>query len=65
MGEDGGRGGETGKTGAEDTALPTDPRDARRNTAPLRLSFVPQNSLGANGKSPGTANNFPNTLTGL
>lgn len=42
-----------------------DPRDARRNTAPLRLSFVPQNSLGANGKSPGTANNFPNTLTGL
>lgn len=32
-------------------ALPTQPRDATKETAPRRLSCVPHNSLEANGKS--------------
>lgn len=51
VGEGAEQGGERKKKGGEGPALPTQPRDTAKKTAPIRPSFAPHNSLEANGKS--------------
>lgn len=49
--EGGGEGRKIGKIGPEDPVLSPQLRDTHRKRVPIRLSFVPHDSLEANGKS--------------